>query len=471
MCGCATLVTGSGYGRDRCAHGKACTKRLFSRGSDGLAPDEAARRVGVSVASWRRYASETLVRDRGGRRPRRQPTGAMWASFASPPPETLSAARCAGRGSARCWPGMQTPYVASLKTEDASGLDEFRGKRVAGLVLETDVDQLEDLALEGGVPMARSSATKSERDSAPRRDWHSCGTRARRTFLRARGVAAAKPARFCSSRRLNRSAATSARAWPTVAPCSRSITSADGRRPTRTRRHPCKPAPDPDRPAGRVLAGSLRAGVWRSCRFRSGCAHRREQSMALRGWCRAMSRVGTLPELVALRCHVEPPDWKPHHKKPRRPGRWPSTALVVHTVPVPSPGEPLWFGVAGFTTADGLRARMVFHRDGIPRKDIETLSRICKRDGLPAPVPVREFLEVVYRVAYLKQVPVVCVHLGATLARLAADWGGPAGARSSKVGFGWCCGRIRRSMIGAGKANDHGCETARSKTATARWST
>ena len=179
----------------------------------------------------------------------------------------------------------------------------------------------------------------------------------------------------------------------------------------------------------------------------------------------------TLPELVALRCHVEPPDWKPRHKKHRRPGRWPSTALVVHTVPVPSPGEPLWFGVAGFTTADGLHTRMVFYRDGIPHKDIETLSRVCKRDGLPAPMPVREFLEVFYQVAYRKQVPVVCAHLGATLSRLAADWGNRGGARSSRVGFGWCCGRIRRGVIGAGKASGRGCETARSKTVTAPWST
>ena len=36
-----------------------------------------------------------------------------------------------------------------LETEDASGLDEFRGRRVAGLVLETDIDQLEDLARRG----------------------------------------------------------------------------------------------------------------------------------------------------------------------------------------------------------------------------------------------------------------------------------------------------------------------------------
>lgn len=117
--------------------------------SDRLAPDEAARRVGVSVASWRRYAPETLVRDRHGR-----------LAVSAADRRYVGELRIATAGSVVSRPvrgsrkrSMLARHANAvrryLETEDASGLDEFRGRRVAGLVLETDIDQLEDLARRG----------------------------------------------------------------------------------------------------------------------------------------------------------------------------------------------------------------------------------------------------------------------------------------------------------------------------------
>lgn len=116
---------------------------------DKLSPQEAARQVGVSMASWRRYAPESLIRDRRGRqavsKADRRYVGEMRIT------STSGVVERAVRGSRqRTRLARHANAVRRyLETGDPEPLDEFRGVRIAGVELETDPDRLDEYARQG----------------------------------------------------------------------------------------------------------------------------------------------------------------------------------------------------------------------------------------------------------------------------------------------------------------------------------
>ena len=117
---------------------------------DGLSLAEAAREAHTTPETVRRYFPRTLVRDAG----RWRAAGADREPFLMriTSTEGLVERWVAGSDKRRLVGAHQAAiqrFLDPFRGGDPAILDPFRGKRVAGVTLETDPEHLQDLALAG----------------------------------------------------------------------------------------------------------------------------------------------------------------------------------------------------------------------------------------------------------------------------------------------------------------------------------
>ena len=124
---------------------------------------------------------------------------------------------------------------------------------------------------------------------------------------------------------------------------------------------------------------------------------------------------------IAVRAHAEPPGWKPHPASPLVPK--PTVEMLIHTVPLPEPGERLWFTIFGYLTNNSHE----LHDVGLFLGDNVSSDRAAaiRSEAAAAGIEVSDrnrFLDRLYRTCYQRRVPLVgwAVHLD--LFRIAAHF-------------------------------------------------
>jgi hypothetical protein len=105
---------------------------------------------------------------------------------------------------------------------------------------------------------------------------------------------------------------------------------------------------------------------------------------------------------------------------------WPGVALVIETAPTAGLSGPARFGSYLLCRGERVLIRGLFQGQGLLAGDEKALERLSRRLGLEAPLTLERLLQLVYRYAFTKRLPLVGFNLPAQLARVAADWGAPA---------------------------------------------
>jgi hypothetical protein len=135
---------------------------------------------------------------------------------------------------------------------------------------------------------------------------------------------------------------------------------------------------------------------------------------------------------IAIRAHVEPPNWRP---RPAGPSPTPVIALLVSTVARDVPGEPLAFGVFALL-APQVESLLepeptdvlpdpeaieigAFHTDDASPEEIHALAGECRSHGLPQPTSREEFLQLLDLICWESRAAFVAFHVPTEVGRLA----------------------------------------------------
>jgi hypothetical protein len=108
---------------------------------------------------------------------------------------------------------------------------------------------------------------------------------------------------------------------------------------------------------------------------------------------------------------------------------WPAVALVIETVATEGLAGPARFGFYLVCQGERVLARGLFHGPGLIRGDDQALLWLSRRLKLEPPYTLEQLLELLYRYAVNKRLPLVAFNLPAHLARIAADWTATAPVR------------------------------------------
>lgn len=137
---------------------------------------------------------------------------------------------------------------------------------------------------------------------------------------------------------------------------------------------------------------------------------------------------------IAIRTHVEPPDWSPgrHRVRPT-----PGAGIVVHSVPRDVPGEPSAFtfyaivaptlgeitASKGFLLpgAEPVIVGVASPWDATP-EEIDGLTKACERNGLPPPLSHKQFVDLMLQVCWKDRGAFVAFQSPREIGRLQVRW-------------------------------------------------
>jgi hypothetical protein len=102
--------------------------------------------------------------------------------------------------------------------------------------------------------------------------------------------------------------------------------------------------------------------------------------------------------------------------------RWPTLSVIIETVAANGRSGPARFGCYLICRRDQVLVRGFFHGPAVTTDDAMLLDQLSRRLKLDPPLPLREFLALLFRNNWKKQEPLVGFNLASHLCRLAADW-------------------------------------------------
>ena len=125
---------------------------------------------------------------------------------------------------------------------------------------------------------------------------------------------------------------------------------------------------------------------------------------------------------IALRTHVEPPDWIPTSGSWFLPTPW--TALLIGSISWDAPDEPLRTGMPKLVTPYGTAETWTYHPDDAAADEIRVIADWCDERGIGEPIDRAEAAEyLLYRLFFKQRCALVAWDPKLEIARLSVDWG------------------------------------------------